>query len=288
MEWMKNLEGVIDYIEHNLDKEISFSEAARIACCSSCYFQRIFSYVFGISLSEYIRRRKMTQAAYDLQRTNNKVIDIALKYGYSSPTSFHRAFQNVHGITPTAARTMGSILQAYPPIQFKIEITGKNSMTYRIIKKSSFYIAGMRIPITENMEENFKIVPDFWKSALQENQFAKLYRLAEQEPDKILGISLYKNPKEIYYYIGVAVNASIPAGMHSCKIPAATWVIFENNGCFKENVQNVFKRFFMEWLPLSGYKYAEFPDIEVYPICDSLSMCGHSEVWIGIKNEKEY
>ncbi len=84
MEWMKNLERVIYYIEHNLDKEISFSETVRITCCSSCYFQRIFSYVFGISLSEYIRLRKMTQAAYDLQRTNSKVIDIALKYGYIS------------------------------------------------------------------------------------------------------------------------------------------------------------------------------------------------------------
>ena len=92
MEWLKRLGAAIDYIEENLDKEISYDEAAHIACCSTYYFQRTFSYVSGVSLSEYIRRRKMTQAAFELQRTDNKVIDVAHKYGYSSPTSFNRAF----------------------------------------------------------------------------------------------------------------------------------------------------------------------------------------------------
>ena len=86
MEWLKRLGAAIDYIEENLDREISYDEVARIACCSTYYFQRIFSYVSGVSLSEYIRRRKMTQAAFELQRTDNKVIDVAHKYGYSSPT----------------------------------------------------------------------------------------------------------------------------------------------------------------------------------------------------------
>ena len=99
MEWLKKLGKAIDYIEDNLDKEISYDEAARIACCSPYYFQRVFSYVSGVSLAEYIRRRKMTQAAFELQRADSRVIDVALKYGYTSPTSFHRAFQNVHGIT---------------------------------------------------------------------------------------------------------------------------------------------------------------------------------------------
>ena len=99
MEWLKKLGKAIDYIEDNLDKEISYDEAARIACCSPYYFQRVFSYVSGVSLAEYIRRRKMTQAAFELQRADSRVIDVSLKYGYTSPTSFNRAFQNVHGIT---------------------------------------------------------------------------------------------------------------------------------------------------------------------------------------------
>ena len=80
MEWLNNLSKAIEYIENHLDQEISFDEAARIACCSTYYFQRIFSYVAGISLAEYIRRRRMTQAAFELQRTDKRVLDIALKY----------------------------------------------------------------------------------------------------------------------------------------------------------------------------------------------------------------
>lgn len=285
MEWLKKLGAAIDYIEDNLDREISYDEAARIACCSPYYFQRIFSYVSGVSLSEYIRRRKMTQAAFELQRTGSKVMDIALKYGYSSPTSFNRAFQTVHGITPTQAKAMGSVLQAYPSIQFRVEITGGSAMAYHIVEKQPLRIVGIRIPIVCDMEDNLRIVPDFWKSTLQGNQFSEICRLSDREPNGILGISVYENPEEIYYYIGVATNAAVPSGMYEYEIPAATWVVFENDGHFKEDVQGVFRRFYMEWLPFSGYKYAELPDIEVYPIGDGHPAHGHSEVWIAISRE---
>ena len=287
MEWLKKLGKAIDYIEDNLDKEISYDEAARIACCSPYYFQRVFSYVSGVSLAEYIRRRKMTQAAFELQRADSRVIDVALKYGYSSPTSFNRAFQNVHGITPTAAKLGGNVLQAYPSIQFKIEITGGSAMAYRIVKKPSLRIVGIRIPLTSDMEDNLRIVPEFWKALLQGEQFLEICSLSNGEPRGILGISVYRNPKEIYYYIGVAANSPAPAGMYECEIPAATWVIFENDGRFKEDVQSVFKRFYMEWLPFSGYKYAELPDIEVYPICSGQPVNGHSEVWIAVSKEDD-
>ena len=287
MEWLKKLGKAIDYIEDNLDKKISYDEATRIACCSPYYFQRVFSYVSGVSLAEYIRRRKMTQAAFELQRADSRVIDVALKYGYSSPTSFNRAFQNVHGITPTAAKLGGNVLQAYPSIQFKIEITGGSAMAYRIAKKPPLRIVGIRIPLTSDMEENLRIVPEFWKASLQGKQFLEICSLSNGEPRGILGISVYKNPREIYYYIGVAVNSPAPAGMYGFEIPAATWVIFDNNGRFKEDVQSVFKRFYMEWLPFSGYQYAELPDIEVYPICSGQPVNGHSEVWIAVVKEDD-
>ena len=287
MEWLKKLGKAIDYIEDNLDKEISYDEAARIACCSPYYFQRVFSYVSGVSLAEYIRRRKMTQAAFELQRADSRVIDVALKYGYSSPTSFNRAFQNVHGITPTAAKLGGNVLQAYPSIQFKIEITGGSAMAYRIAQKPPLRIVGIRIPLTSDMEDNLRIVPEFWKASLQGKQFLEICSLSNGEPRGILGISVYKNPREIYYYIGVAVNSPAPAGMYGFEIPAATWVIFDNNGRFKEDVQSVFRRFYMEWLPFSGYQYAELPDIEVYPICSGQPVNGHSEVWIAVVKEDD-
>lgn len=138
MEWLRKLSNAIEYIEKNLDNEISYDEAARIACCSTYYFQRVFTYVTGVSLAEYIRRRRMTQAAFELQQTDKRVLEIALKYGYTSPTSFNRAFQSVHGITPIAVKSMGSKLYAYLPIKLSVNITGGDSMSYHVEKKIQY------------------------------------------------------------------------------------------------------------------------------------------------------
>ena len=160
-------------------------------------------------------------------------------------------------------------------------------MAYRIAEKPPLRIVGIRIPLTSDMEENLRIVPEFWKALLRGKQFLEICRLSNGEPRGILGISVYRYPKEIYYYIGVATNSPAPTGMYECEIHAATWVIFENDGHFKEDVQSVFKRFYMEWLPFSGYQYAELPDIEVYPICSGQPVHGHSEVWIAVSKEDD-
>ena len=287
MEWLRKLSNAIDYIENNLDREISYEKAAKIACCSTYYFQRMFSYVAGIPLSEYIRRRKMTQAAFELQSMDAKVLDVALKYGYTSPTAFNRAFQSIHGIPPTSAKSQGSVLNAYPPIKFSVKVTGGSAMPYRIEEKGAMRIVGIRIPLTEDMEENLKLVPPFWNGALQGSQFPEICKLSNQSPDGVLGVTTYQGPREIYYYIGVATDKPVPAEMFECEIPAATWVIFQCNGRFKESIQSIFKRFLIEWLPFSGYTYAELPDIEVYPISKERPQEGRSEVWIAVKKEKE-
>lgn len=287
MKWLENLSNAIEYIENNLDKEISIDTAAQIACCSTYYFQRVFTYVAGISLSEYIRRRRMSQAAFELQKTDKKVLDIALKYGYSSPTAFNRAFQNVHGITPVAAKTIGTLLNAYPPIRFSVKVTGGTAMSYRITKKAAMRIVGIRIPLVSDMDENQKIVPEFWRDTLENDYLPKIVELANQEPSGILGVTVYVNPQEIFYYIAASTTETVPENMFEFEIPASTWVVFENDGYFKEDVQNVFKRFYTEWLPFSGYEYAGLPDLEVYPVMPGKPLNGHSEVWIGIKKERE-
>ena len=287
MKWLENLSNAIEYIEDNLDKDISIDAAAQIACCSTYYFQRVFTYVTGISLSEYIRRRRMSQAAFELQKTDKKVLDIALKYGYSSPTAFNRAFQSVHGITPVDAKKIGSVLNSYPPIKFSAKVTGGTAMSYRITEKAAMRIVGIRIPLVADMEENQKVVPEFWKDTLENNHLPKILEIANQEPSGILGVTVYVNPQEIFYYIAISTTEIVPENMFEFEIPTSTWVVFENDGYFKEDVQNVFKRFYTEWLPFSGYEYAGLPDLEVYPVMPGKPINGHSEVWIGIKKEKE-
>ena len=287
MEWLRNLSAAIDYIEQNLEGDISYEEAAKTACCSAFYFQRLFSYIAGIPLSEYIRRRRMTQAAFDLQRTGAKVIDVALKYGYTSPTAFNRAFQSVHHITPNAAKCGGSILNAYPALRLKVSIAGETAMPYRIEEKPPLRIAGVRTPLIENMEENQKRIPLFWADVLNSGRFSDICALADRMPHEILGVSIYEGPQNFFYYIASASSRPVPSDMFAYEIPSSEWVVFENDGNFKENVQNVFKRFFTEWLPFSGYEYAGLPDVEVYPVCRETPTSGRSEVWIAIKKCEE-
>lgn len=287
MEWLQNLSNAIEYIENNLDKEIAYDEAANIACCSTYYFQRMFTYVAGISLSEYIRRRRMTQAAFELQTSDSKVLDVALKYGYTSPTSFNRAFQSVHGMPPISAKVQGNILNAYLPIRFSVNITGGKIMPFRIEEKEAMHIVGIPIPLTLDMAENQRNVPPFWEQTFKNNKYSEICNLSNKSPQGILGITVCQSADEFYYYIAAATDKLTPKDMFSYEIPAATWVVFENTGPFKESIQNIFKRFLTEWLPFSGYTYAELPDIEVYPISEEKQKTGHSEVWIAVKKDKE-
>lgn len=288
MEWLNHLSSAIDYIENNLDGDISYDTAAKIACCSVYNFQRIFSYMAGVSLSEYIRRRRMTQAAFELQTTDQKVLDVALKYGYTSPTSFNRAFQSVHGITPVLARSQGSLLNAYSPIRFSLQITGGHRMSYRIEQKEGLRIVGIRTPLTTDMEHNRQMVPRFWNESLRHKKHLEIGQLSSGNPDGILGVSVFNGPTDSHYYIAASTGLPMPDGMYEFMIPPATWVIFENDGPYKESVHHIFRVFLTEWLPFSGYAYAGLPDIEVYPFDEETQGFGHTQVWIAVKKEKEF
>lgn len=231
MEWLKKISQSIDYIENNLDGVISYDEIAKIAGCSTYSYQRMFSYIAGIPLSEYIRRRRMTLAAFDIQTKEVKIMDVALKYGYTSPTAFNRAFQSIHGVAPTVAKAEGTLLEAYPRISFSISVNSGESMKYRIEKKDAIRIVGVRTNLKEDVESNFKIVPEFWNETLQKETYGAICSLNNQYPNGILGITSYENPKEIYYYIAASSKEKAPENMLEYTIPSATWVIFE---CIKE------------------------------------------------------
>lgn len=135
MEWIERLNCAINYIENHITGEIEYDKLAEIACCSTYHFQRMFAYMANVSLSEYIRRRRMSLAAVELQDGASKIIDVALKYGYSSPTAFNRAFQSVHGVAPSVIKEQGVALKAFPPISFKIVVKGAEKTNYKIEKR---------------------------------------------------------------------------------------------------------------------------------------------------------
>lgn len=181
MEWIEGLNKSIDYIEEHLTEEIDYEQAGKLACCSVYHFQRMFAYMANVPLSEYIRRRRMSLAAVDLQ-SGDKIIDVALKFGYHSPTAFNRAFQSIHGVAPSHVKKSGVSVKSYPPISFKITIKGVDELNYRIEKKESFRIAGIAQPLHREIEKNFQIVPQMWSKAAADGTIPKLAAMADGSP----------------------------------------------------------------------------------------------------------
>lgn len=282
MEWLQRLNESIRYIEENLAGEIDYGLAAKTACCSTFHYQRMFSYIAGIPLSEYVRRRRMTAAAFDLQSGGIKVIDAALKYGYESPTAFNRAFQSVHGVTPSMAREEGVQLKAFPRISFTISIKGEAEMNYRIEKRDAFKIVGVKEHFDMSLEESFRNVPLFWQKTVQSGAVPQILAEMDREPYGLLGVSTCMNGRDFDYYIAVASSRPAKEGMAEYEVPACTWAIFDCVGPMPQALQDLQKRIVTEWLPASGYEYADAPDIEVYPEGDQLSAEYRCQAWLPV------
>ncbi|MCI0763661.1 AraC family transcriptional regulator [Bacillus sp. TL12] len=290
MNSLKNMNAAIQYIEDNLANNIDFKEVAKLAFCSEYHFKRMFSFLAGISLSEYIRCRRLTLAAFELKDSNVKVIDIAMKYGYNSPDSFSRAFQNLHGITPSEARNSGGSLKAYSRMTFQLSIKGGHEMNYRIEEKEAFRIVGIkkRVPIIfsgVNQE-----IASMWKS-LDSQAIHTLKTLSNVEPTGLISASTnfsegrMEEKGELDHYIGVATTKDCPDQFRQLEVPASTWAVFEVIGPFPETLQNVWGRIYSEWFPSSNYEQLEGPEILWNENKDVTSPTFKSEIWIPVSKK---
>lgn len=287
MDLLKSMNDALRYIEDNLTNEIDFKEVARIAHCSEYHFKRMFSFLAGITLSEYIRHRRLSLAASELTNSNIKIIDIAVKYGYNSPDAFTRAFQNLHGITPSEARNNGQKLKAYPLMTFQLSIRGGNEMNYRIEQKEAFNIVGImkRVPIIfegENPE-----ISAMWKSFTIE-KIEQLKKLSNVEPKGMIQVSTnfsegrMEEKGELDQYIGVATTRECPENFSILEVPALTWAIFESTGPFPSTLQETWGRIYSEWFPSSNYQVTEGPEILSIKTKDLTSPSVKSEIWIPV------
>lgn len=261
MEWIQRLNCAVEYIENHLAEKIDYEKVAEIANCPVYYFQRMFYYMTNISVSEYVRRRRMSLAAVDLQEKGAKIIDVALKYGYDSPTAFNRAFQSIHGIAPSLAKKESTLLKSYPAIKFSISVQGMKEMNFKIETKKAFQILGKSYPLSKVLEENFASIPHEWDAALEDGILSELYALMNQNPQGLLGVCVH-NEKEWKYFIAVSSSKTSDC-FEKYEIPSATWAIFSGHGT-NISLQDLERQVITEWLPTSGYEYAALPDIEVY------------------------
>lgn len=152
------------YIEENLSSNIDFNKVAQIISCSDHEFRRMFSFLTQVPLSEYIRKRRLTVAAVDLQN-GDKIINISQKYGYESQAAFSRAFRSLRGLTPSKARDKDIVLNSYPPITFKLilmEEIGMDDDKQRVIVGG--YKDRYGITVDNDQKEIHKTNELFWST----------------------------------------------------------------------------------------------------------------------------
>jgi AraC family transcriptional regulator len=291
MDWLKRMNRALDYVESNLMNEIDMNVVAQMACTSTYNFQKMFSFITEISLVEYIRRRRLTLAAFEIQNSDAKIIDIALKYGYESPVSFTRAFQALHGIVPSLARNGGVILKAYPRMSFQISIKGESEMEYRIEMKEAFDIFGIETIGSSIGDESYQSPSQLWEKCHKDGLYEKLFRDSgnlpwhiSQDLCKIHGAVNYRMTEENTFpymlcsFVGSNSNTEDYTIAH---IPAQTYAIFPSskfkwNEDFGSILTTLQKRFYSEWLPTSNYEKIDGAEFEIY---GGTQEYGYIELW---------
>lgn len=291
MDLLKSMNSALKYIEENIASDIDIKEAAKKAHCSDFHFRRMFSFLAGITLSEYIRRRRLTLAAFELQGCSKKIIDIAVKYGYDSPDAFARAFQKLHGVKPSEARNNGYLLKAYPPMTFQLTIKGGSEMNYRIEEKEAFRIVGMKKRVPIQFEGVNPEIAAMWES-LDSETIRQLKGLSNVEPKGLISASAnfsegrMEEKGELDHYIGAATTEECPAGLAQIEVqievPASTWAVFEAIGPFPSTLQNIWGRIYSEWFPSANYEQMEGPEILWNESIDVTSPTFRSEIWIPV------
>lgn len=279
MDWLNRITNAMNYIESNLAGDISYDKAAQIACCSTYHFQRMFSFITDVPLSEYIRRRRLTMAAFELQTSNIKVIEVALKYGYKSPEAFTRAFKNLHGVMPISAKNKGVSLKAYPRMTFSISIKGDIEMNYRIEQKESFEVFGVYEVISIEMEKAFVEVPKFCIKCDEDGTVDNMNELLGRSHDSMLHAALYDYTETNFKYMicyQVPKGVKIPEKYARLHVPELTWVVFSEPKC---EMQNLWKRIYTEWFPTAEYEQVDGPTFEMYY---GLANNSSGEIWIPV------
>lgn len=290
MDSLRSMNNALEYIEEHLTEEIDYSEVSKIAYCSEYHFKRMFSFLAGISLSEYIRRRRLTLAALDLKDRDLRIIDVAVKYGYNSADSFSRAFHSLHGILPSEARSENTQLKAYPRMTFQLSIKGGCEMNYRIVEKESFNVVGLKKRVPVIFEG---VNPEIAKMAegLTPEIIQRLKEISNAEPKGIISASTNFSESrmdesgELDHYIGVATTRNDTEGFEVLKVNACIWAVFESIGPFPETLQNIWGRIYSEWFPSSGYEAAEGPEIVWHESPDTGDPNYRSEIWIPVRKQ---
>lgn len=289
MDTLRQLNEAMRYIEDSIAEEIDFDRVAQLACCSEYHFRRMFSFLSGMTLSEYVRRRRLSEAAVELRHSDVKVIDLAVKYGYTSADAFTRAFHALHRLTPTEARMEGASVKAMPPITFQLTIHGGIEMDYRIVEKGPFHIVGLKKRIALIYEGVNPEAAEMFKS-LTEDDIRSLKAMSDVEPQGLLSVSVNftegrEEGTQLDQFVGVATTQSHSDQWSILPVKASMWAVFTVKGEFPKALQDTWARIYAEWFPISGYEISEGPEMVWTASKDTPLTDYHNEIWIPVVNK---
>jgi AraC family transcriptional regulator len=287
MNTLERMNDAMRYIEDNLAGEISFSAMARIAGCSEYHFRRMFSFLAGMPLGEYIRRRRLAKAAVELQKGDKRVLDVALAFGYDSPDAFAKAFGEMHGCTPSQVRKNDAFVKAFLPVTFRLTVKGADEMKYRMVEKDAFCLVGFKQRITL-VFEGVNPQMDSLVQRMTPEIIAQLKDLSDTEPLGIVSASASfaqrtAEGSELDQYIGVATTKAAPAGYDLLPVEASLWAVFSVVGAFPQALQDAWARIYSEWFLSSGYEATAGPEILKNDSPDTSKPDYKSEIWIPVR-----
>ena len=247
----------------------------------------MFTYLAQISLHEYIKRRRLSLAAIDCIHTNERILDIALKYGYQSNDSFTRAFVGFHGITPSYLRKHKIQVNSYPKLSFQLTVRGNSVMKVSIVEKDAFNLIGIskRVPIVFNGVN--PSIMDMLKS-LNGEMIGQLKSINDIEPKGIVSASYnfsegrMNEEGELDHLIGVHSSLDSLGSFTVLNVPEYTWAVFDVNGPYPETLQNTWARIYSEWLPSNPYECVNGPEIVWNEGIDMSNPNYHNQIWIPV------
>ncbi|MET7716797.1 AraC family transcriptional regulator [Streptomyces sp. NPDC005407] len=283
---LERLNQAMEHIECHLDQRIEVSDLARIVVTSEYHFRRLFSALAGIPLSEYIRRRRLTVAGAEVLAGERTLLEVAVRYGYTSGEAFARAFRVMHGVGPGEARRAGASLQSQPRMSFRLIVEGSSSMRYRVVEKEEFRVVGRkaRVPLVHGGVNPAiaAFIRDIGQETLQ-----RIQSLSDQVPEGIVSVSDNLDDSraegtELDYYHSVVTRAAVPEDMDALTVPAGTWAVFESSGPFPQALQYLWRDVFTQWFPSNPYRSRPGPEILRTRLSQDAAQAD-AELWIPVE-----
>lgn len=282
MDLTKGIQKAIQYVEDNILSELDVKDIAGKAYVSPFHFQRLFLLLSGMTLGTYIRNRRLSLAAVELQSSDSRIIDIALKYGYDTPESFSRAFERFHSVLPSAARANGSKVNSLSPLSIKVSLEGGSVLTYCIEEMKGFKLIGKAVRHGEGYEAQSQL----WQQCNTDGTIQTLIEMSTSPGRELIGLtdgSSFDGETQLYYVATIYDQETIPQGYTVKDIPPRTWIKFTCRDLTERHAEaEIWQRIYSEFFPASDFVPNEYQMV-VNPIGNGNYPAEMGEVWVEVR-----